>query len=230
MAINKQIFTAANTATFAGALQDALEALELFDTVTVSGSVVTATKNGVDIISFNFGIVAGGNLATVKNATGTTLGTIAYSSVYGGHSMVYPASITSCGTGLMLIFSAQNSGGSTCIYIDSTMDDKVAIAACNRSEGSYAYKAASEDSVSFDTAYSLNAPLSTAYTNTSLYKVTAQLANSNIAVFRSVYGIRFSPDMHTRSIPATTAGVTPTSITINDTPYVTDGTVCMMDV
>lgn len=225
-----QIFNAANTASFAEAVASALEALSIFDSVDVSGVTVTATKNDVDIISFNFGITAGGNLATVKNATGTTLGAIAYSSVYGGHSMVYPASITSCGTGLMLIFSAQNSGGSTCIYIDSTMDDKVAIAACNRAEGSYSYKAASEDSINFDTGYSLNDPLSTSYTNISLYKVTAQLANSQIAVFKSVYGIRFSPDMHTRSIPASTAGVTPTSITVNDTPYVTDGTVCMMDV
>lgn len=227
MAISKQVFTAGNTATFAAALKTALDETGFFDSVTVTNLVVDCIKDEVTLLSFNLGVQSGGALVTVKNVNGASIGTIAYASVY-GHAIIFPCSISTVGSAVMLIFSAQNSSCSTSIYIDSDTDGKVAIASMTNQEGARTGRTASTSSVAFDTAYGLSVPLSTTYTNASLYKVTAQISGGEIAVFENVFGIRFSPAMHP-AITITEAGVTPSTIIINGTTYITDGYACIAD-
>lgn len=211
MAATKQIFEG-DDATFFSALKTALEGMEIFDSVTLANSTVTCTKDGTDVLK----VVINGY--TVYNSSGTQMFSVALENTIGwGHK-----SITTCdGCAMIIITASGNPDRKAMLYIDTTTDDLVIF-------GSNGYRTAALSSNAADTGYGLNAPLSTAYSNASLYKMTAQLPDGGIAVARHCYGVRFSPSMHT--VDATAAGVTPRSITINDTPYVTDGTVCMMDV
>lgn len=210
---NKQIFVG-DDANFFSALKTALEGMEIFDSVTNANSTVTCTKDGEDVLT----ITVGGY--TVYNSSGTQMFSVSLENTIGwGHK-----SITTCdGCTAVIITAGGNPVKKAMLYIDTTTDDIVIFG----SNGNGSYRTACLSSNAADTGYGLNAPLSTSYSNASLYKMTAQLPNGGIAVSRHCYGIRFSPAMHT--VDATEAGVTPTSITINGTPYITDGTVCMMD-
>lgn len=217
MAITKQVFAPGNESAWFDAVQAALDGLGIFDSVTLASSTITCTKDSADVLE----ITTDGY--TVYNSSGTEMFSVSLEFTIGwGHR-----SITTCdGCAMIIITAGGNPERKAMLYIDTTTDDDALVVFGSNGNGTY--RTASLSSNTADTGYGLNVPLSTAYSNASLYKMTAQLPDGGIAVARHFYGIRFSPAMHT--VNTTAAGVTPRSITINETSYVTDGTVCMMDV
>lgn len=218
MAATKQVFSGTDS-TFFSALKKALEGTGFFDSVTLSSETVTATKNGADLLEVKSGSV------TCKNSSGVQM----FKSELNNQMDLGYRSITTVSGAVMLIMTqGGNPSDLIRVYVDQTMADGVIFGTHTDNSGVVSFVTACPESNASDSGYGLNAPLSTAYSNASLYKMTSQMPDGGIAVARHCYGIRFSPSMHTVSTSA--AGVTPRSITINDTPYVTDGTVCMMDV
>ena len=216
MAITKQVFAPGNESAWFDAVQAALDGLGIFDSVTLASSTITCTKDSADVLV----ITTGGY--KIYNSSGTQMVSVGLENLIGwGYR-----SITTCeGCAVIIITAGGNPEQKAMLYIDTTTDDDDLVIFGSNGNGDCRTAAISSNAA--DTGYGLNVPISTAYSNASLYKMTAQLPDGGIAVARHFYGIRFSPAMHT--VNTTAAGVTPRSITINDTPYVTDGTVCMMD-
>lgn len=214
MAISKQVFAPGSESDWFDAVRDSLDGLCIFDSVALADSTVTCTKDSTDVLT----ITTGGY--TVYNLSGTQMFTVSLENTIGwGYR-----SITTCGGCAVIIITAGgNPDRKAMLYIDTTNDNSVIFG----SNGNGVYRTAALSSYAADSSYGINAPLSTAYTNISLYKITAQLPNGDVAVAQHSYGIRFSPAMHT--VGTSAAGVTPATILVDGATYITDGFACLAD-
>lgn len=214
MAISKQVFAPGSESDWFDAVQAALDGLGIFDSVTLGSDTITCTKDGTNVLT----ITAGGY--KIYNSSGTQMVSVGLENLIGwGYR-----SITTCeGCAMVIITSGGNPEGKAMLYIDTTNDNSVIFG----SNGNGDCRTAALSSPAADSSYGINAPLSTSYSNVSLYKMTAQLSNGDVAVAQHTYGIRFSPAMHTVNTSA--LGVTPVTILVDGAAYITDGFACLAD-
>lgn len=223
MAISKEVFIASQSSDiYLNAVKSALESINIFDSIEyVPGSnpSMAAIKDGkllVEITRF---------WVSVYNNSGTLLNTYGISTPIG----FGPSSVCVCGNSVLLISTGSgNPPTHISVCITETTDGDVCVCGMTFSDSANRSCSTScEQSASLNTGYGLSSPLSTSYSNISLYKVTTPLTNGELKIFSNVYGIRFSPNLF--SIAGTTDGVTPPTIIINGTTYLTDGYICIAD-
>ena len=242
MSLTKQVFTAANTETFAEALKTALENTGLFDTVTRSTLVVTCTKDSQEILKVDTG--TWNHVLIFKNANGTTLNDVTldqststlasyasistdgkfvhciltntYSST--GNDATRSLTFCVCGTknGNVCMAHTKTYGRSDTLYPPNW---------CWISSSSALATDPTADVSGGGTAFFI--PRSFAWTSVVSYPLTTIMADGDVDIADGVYGIICAPTMFT--LARSQAGVTPATVEIDGKQYLTDG-VLLIDI
>lgn len=230
MALTRTAYAAANTADFAAALKSALEATELFDSVTRSETTVTCTKDSQALLTVNCAASADATaLITVSNSTGTEL----LGLKWGAGVASTAASISTDGNFVFAVFtnSYTNQGGSVrrsmFLFVGRTKAGKVGIAVSYTDSATdvlYPQTGAiicSEESLTADNGTAFAPARSTNYGYVLTYPLTVQKPDGSIDTFDGAYGVLASPGVY--ACARTVMGVLPPKITIDGKDYITDG-------
>lgn len=230
MALTRTAYAAANTADFAAALKSALEATNLFDSVTRSETTVTCTKDSEDILVINCAASADStDVIALKNSAGTDLLGLKWG--YGVASTA--ASISTDGSFVFAVFtnSYTNQGGSVrravFLFVGKTKAGKVGIAVSYTDSATdvlYPQTGAricSEESLAADNGTAFAPARSANYGYVLAYPLTVQKSDGSIDTFDGAYGVLAAPGVY--ACARTVMGVLPPKITIDGKDYITDG-------
>ena len=240
MALTRQAFAAANTEAFAEAMKTALENAGLFDSVTRSTLVVTATKDGQDILIVDTG--TWNHVVIFKNTDGTILNDVtldqqtstlaSYASIATDGHFVYFI-LTNSFTGshdatraaTFCVFGTQ--GGNVCMahtkaYNATNVMYPPGYAWISNS-ASVATDPQTGAPLGGGTAFFI--PRSFNWGGVSAYPLTTLTPDGAVDVANDVYGIICAPTLFT--IARSISGVTPPIIEIDGKLYLTDGILLM---
>lgn len=240
MAINTQTFTNGYNSNCVNSLKTALEGTNLFDSVTLTDSTITCTKNNISVFTINLGIqysssTSSPTFITWNNTEGSAQSTnFAWDkgNTTSGQCLNSYTTITTIGNALYAAFSYYHNSAATgmtlvfCLYVGPTNDGNIGIYICKTSttDGTSlnCYSASTNSYTSVLTTL-VSAPVSTELTTVCTYPLTAINKDGDAEVFTGAYGIRYSPPIHTLS--RTQVGVTPVKLTIKGVQYLTDGVI-----
>ena len=242
MALTKQVFTAANTETFAEALKTALENTGLFDSVTRSTLVVTATKDSQEILKVDTG--TWNSVIVFKNNSGTTLNTVtldqststlaSYASIStDGHFVhciltnTYSATGNDATRSLTFCVCGTKNGNVCMTHMKAygRSDTLYPPNWCWISSSSALATDPSADVSGGGTAFFI--PRSFTWTSIVSYPLTTLMEDGDVDIADGVYGIISAPALF--AISKSQYGVTPPDIMLNGKRYLTDG-ILLIDV
>ena len=236
MALSKQVFTAANTETFAEAMRVALEGTGLFDSVTRSTLVVTATKDDQAVLKIDTG--TWNSIITFKNKNGVTLNDVTIDQQ--NSTLASYASISTDGHFVHCILTTTYHGltgdatravtfgvfgtasGEVCLThtktynrTDAEYPPNYCWISCTSALGTDPTGAPVGGGTGFFIPRSFN------WSAISAYPLTTLTADGGVDTVEGAYGLICAPAMFT--IARSSSGVTPPTVEIDGKEYLTDG-------
>ena len=232
MALTRKIFTSAATEEFATTLQEAIENLGLFDSVTRTGTVVSCIKDSITVLMLN-GAASNSNFKEITNYRGTQL---TYSLVPSGANLASYGTIVSNDDFVYLIVtdnmgSTRTTQSCETIIVCKTKNNDIGIinyGAYNYTHETYPFSFAQTctyHSQAMQTAGGSQDPVilpkSFSWGCIETYPFTTLLEDSTHDVCDGVYGVICAPSLFTLSRSET--GVSPPIVILDGKQYLTDG-------